>query len=148
MPPARRPSLACAFLLYLCFIGSCVVVCGGVLQRSIVYSLYFLLLPRHVLSTLIFSALSPTHFALCPHHLHHLPFIVSSPSSPSTSSSFTNPPPTPPLHLFPLFSASVESLRLHGYSDRGLCRGGGLLFWHAARRYCTTCTCAITRSLS
>lgn len=88
----------------------------------------------------------------------HLDLLFSFPDS---LCSLSSSPPSPPLHRlitlltvhlivlptpppapsFPsLFSASVESLRLHGYSDRGLCRGSGLLFWHAARRYCTTCT--------
>lgn len=40
----------------------------------------------------------------------------------------------------PLFSVSVEPLWLHRYSDCRLCRGGGMLFRHSVRRYCTTCT--------
>lgn len=72
---------------------------------------------------------------------------TSSPPSPSSASRWlTSLPLTVPhiplnaaLLCFPpcpsLFSASVEPLRLHRYSDGGLCRGCGLLLRHSARRY-------------
>lgn len=74
-------------------------------------------------------------YTLGPHHLPHLtPFIPHCPSRPPHfPSCFSLPSP-------PLFPVSVEPLRLHRYSDCRLCRGGGMLFRHSIRRYCTTCT--------
>lgn len=74
----------------------------------------------------------PPNTTTTPHHL--LPFIPHSVTHPST------PPPS-------LFSVSVEPLWLHRYTDCWLCRGGGMLFWHSTRRYCTSSTLPLSHNL-
>lgn len=76
----------------------------------------------------------PPNTTTTPHHL--LPFIPHSVTHPSTSP----PPPS-------LFSVSVEPLWLHRYTDCWLCRGGGMLFWHSTRRYCTSSTLPLSHNL-
>lgn len=120
---------------------------------SIIYSLYSILLPlcqfspcgsplRHLHLDLLFS-LPPTHspvflstllfLVTFIFPLNHLPpFIPHRLSHPVISLLFFSSPP--------LFSVSVEPLWLHRYSDCWLCGGGGMLFRHSIRRYCTTCT--------
>lgn len=69
--------------------------------------------------------------------LHHLlPFIPRWLSHPFISLLVFSSPS--------LFSVSVEPLWLHRYSDCWLCCGGGMLFRHSIRRYCTTCTLPLT----
>lgn len=76
----------------------------------------------------------PPNTTTTPHHL--LPFIPHSVTHPSTFP----PPPS-------LFSVSVEPLWLHRYTDCWLCRGGGMLFWHSTRRYCTSSTLPLSHNL-
>lgn len=120
---------------------------------SIIYSLYSILPPLCQLSPLWFPIMSSppwsfilsssnslcclSVYALIPRHLRF---------SPSSSHAFHPSLSLSPLYVPLVFSSpslfpvSVEPLWLHRYSDCWLCRGGGMLFRHSTRRYCTTCT--------
>lgn len=116
-----------------CFpsVNSPPVISHPALSALIFYSL-FLQLP--LLSFCLHSS-SPSFSPSSSHAFH--PFILS---------------PTPSLH-FPvfsspsLFSVSVEPLWLHRYTDCWLCRGGGMLFRHSTRRYCTSALCLLQPKL-
>lgn len=89
------------------------------------FSLFLALM--HFVSSFIMFFLSSTLLLRRLHSLTHF----SPPHYPSHPSQWC------PL-VFPcpfLFPASVEPLRLHRYSDGGLCRGCGLLLRHSAWRY-------------
>lgn len=126
---------------------------------SVIYSLYSILLPL--------CQFSPCDFPSCPLRLDLLFSLPPTPSPVFLStlfitfifpiiisclSSFHSLSPTPSLH-FPvfsspsLFSVSVEPLWLHRYTDCWLCRGGGMLFRHSTRRYCTSALCLLQPKL-
>lgn len=79
----------------------------------------------------------------CPppqHHHHPSSSLAFHPSLCDSPLHLPAPPPS-------LFSVSVEPLWLHRYTDCWLCRGGGMLFWHSTRRYCTSSTLPLSHNL-
>lgn len=103
--------------------------------------------PRPVFPTLIFYSLKLSCLSV---------YAPSSPSfSPSSSHNFPpsfslclTPSLPPPCFSSPsLFSVSVEPLWLHRHTDCWLCRGGGMLFRHSTRRYCTSAHCHLQAKL-
>lgn len=86
-----------------------------------------------LVSPLVVSSPVCSHLSVLPHR--HLRFPLS-----IVSHSPVSPLHLLPLLLLPLFSVSVEPLWVHRHTDCRLCRGGGMLFRHSTRRYCTTFT--------
>lgn len=120
------------------------LLCNQILLQSIKL-IHFIPFCSSVQISLLWSPLPPNHPFCIWSHLPQFSFLCLKLLS-IFSLTHLSPPHCPsrlsqrcPL-VFPwpyLFPASVEPLRLHRYSDGGLCRGCGLLLRHSAWRYGT-----------